>query len=303
MPSRRISGRLRSISGVTSNSSSMIGAGPFSLASSRPASQPASASSLRDALGEGDRVARAVLHAQHRDRRAEPEEAHAVAALAHDLVALLLERQAVDLDDVVEHAREDLHHLAVLVPVEARMLGERVAHEARQVHRAEQAGAVGRQRLLAARVGGADVLAPPVVVHLVDAVDQHEAGLGEVVGRRHDHVPHALRRHGLVDLAEHQALVVAHVARRCAGHSRQMNLRGIAGVLAGDLFLRVTGKASFQSRSSRTAFMNSSVTSSDRLNCRRRPASRLARMNSIASGGRRRTCPSARRGGRRPTTP
>ena len=42
-PSFFISGRLRSISDVTSNSSFMMGAGPFSRASSRPASQPATA--------------------------------------------------------------------------------------------------------------------------------------------------------------------------------------------------------------------------------------------------------------------
>jgi hypothetical protein len=57
---------------------------------------------------------------QHGQGRAQAEEAHAVAALAHDLVALLLQRQAVDLDHVVEHAREHAHHFLVLVPVEAR---------------------------------------------------------------------------------------------------------------------------------------------------------------------------------------
>ena len=44
-----------------------------------------------------------------------------MAALAQDLVALPLERQAVDLHDVVEHAGERLDHLAVLGPIE---LGE-----------------------------------------------------------------------------------------------------------------------------------------------------------------------------------
>ena len=48
-PSRAISGRLRSIARVTVNSSFMIGAGPFSRASSTPASQPAIAIS-RDTL-------------------------------------------------------------------------------------------------------------------------------------------------------------------------------------------------------------------------------------------------------------
>ena len=166
----------------------------------------------RSVLGELHRLGAAVFHAQQREGGAQAQEAHAVAALAHDLVALLFQRQAVDLDHVVEHAREGAHHFAVFVPVEARLLGERIDDETREVHRTQQARAIGRQRLLAARVGGADVLAPPVVVHLVDAVDEDEAWLGEVIGGRHDDVPHAPRRNGLVHLAGHQALVVDDVA-------------------------------------------------------------------------------------------
>ena len=99
--------------------------------------------------------------------------------------------------------------LRILVPVEARIGAERVLHEAGQVDRAEQAGAVGRQRLLAARVGRADRLAPPVVVQLVDPVDEDEARLGEVVGGDHDHVPQVAGAQLAVDPAGHQA-VVAH---------------------------------------------------------------------------------------------
>ena len=234
MPSRRISGRLRSIAGVTSNSSSMIGAGPFSSASSSAASQPAMREFARDAIGEGDRVARAVLHSEHRDRRTEAEEAHAVAPLAEDLLALALERQAIDLDHVVQHAREDVHDLAEFLPVEARVIRERIAQETREVDRAEQARAVGRQRLLAARVGRADVLAPPVVVHLVDAVDEHEAGLGEIVGRGHDHVPQPSRGQRLVDLAEHEPFVVRDVVRGVRPLAPE-ELRAIGRVLAHDL--------------------------------------------------------------------
>ena len=161
---------------------------------------------------------------------------------------------------------------------------ERVAHEARQIDRAEQAGAIGRQRLLAARVGRADVLAPPVVVHLIDAVDQDEARLGEIVGGGHDDVPHAPRRHGLVDPAGDQAFLVDDVAFV----HRPLAPDEMLGV-ARDRAARPrtplrSGKASFHSRSSRTACMNSSVTSSDRLNWRSRPFSRLARTKSIASG-------------------
>src|SRR5437588_603742 len=63
-----------------------------------------------------------------------------------------------------------------------------------------------------ARVSSADVLAPPVVVHFINAVDENEARLGEVVRGRHDHVPHAPRRQCLVDLAGDQAVLVNDVA-------------------------------------------------------------------------------------------
>ena len=132
--------------------------------------------------------------------------------LRSDLVALLLERKSVDLDHVVEHAREYLHHLAVGLPVEVRILGERIDHEFREIDRPQEARAVRGQRLLAAGIGGADGLRPPVVVHLVDPVDQDEAGLREIVGRGHDEVPHPARRQRLVDLARDQALLVRHVA-------------------------------------------------------------------------------------------
>ena len=65
----------------------------------------------RHHLGELDGFLRAVFHAQQGDGRAQPEKAHAVPALARDLVSLLLERQPVDLDHVVEHAREHLARL------------------------------------------------------------------------------------------------------------------------------------------------------------------------------------------------
>jgi len=81
---------------------------------------------------------------QHGKRRAQAEDSHAVAALVFNLVALPVQRQAVDLDHVVQHAGEDAYHLAVLLVVEACLLGEGELHEAGQVDGAEQAGSVGR---------------------------------------------------------------------------------------------------------------------------------------------------------------
>src|SRR5690606_26142403 len=60
-----------------------------------------------------------------------------------------------------------------------------------------------------AGVGGADRLAPPVVVQLVDAVDEDEARLGEVVGGDHDHVPQVTGLHATVHAAGDHA-VLAH---------------------------------------------------------------------------------------------
>ncbi len=134
-----------------------------------------------------------------------------MAALAPDLVALLRQRQAVDLHHVVEHAGEDAHHLAVGVPVETRLGAEGVDDEMSQVDRAQQAGAIGRQRLLAAGVGGADRFAPPVVVQLVDPVDEDEARLGVVIGGDHDHVPQMPRLDAPVDPAGNQPVLADNV--------------------------------------------------------------------------------------------
>ena len=135
-----------------------------------------------------------------------------MAALVGDFVALLFQRQAVDFHDVVQHAREDTHHLAVLLIVEAGLVGERVVHEHGQVHRAQQAAAIRGQGLLATGVGGADVFAEPVVVHLVDLVDQDEPWLGVVVGAGHDGVPDELGFQGTVDAAGYLAFTIDHVA-------------------------------------------------------------------------------------------
>ena len=66
-----------------------------------------------------------------------------MAAFAEDLIALRRERQPVDLDHVVEHARENLHHLAVGFPVEVRLVRERIDDELGEIDRAEEAGAIG----------------------------------------------------------------------------------------------------------------------------------------------------------------
>ncbi len=90
-----------------------------------------------DFLGKHAGFRAAIAQLEQCQGRAETEEAHTMAALAFDFMALLFERQAVDLDDVVEHAGEDAHDFAILVPIEARIGAERVDDEVGQVDRAQ----------------------------------------------------------------------------------------------------------------------------------------------------------------------
>ena len=54
-------------------------------------------------------------------------------ALALDLIALLRQRQTVDLNNIVEHPRKHFHDFAERIPVEARVLGERIDDKTREV--------------------------------------------------------------------------------------------------------------------------------------------------------------------------
>ena len=65
--------------------------------------------------------------------------------------------------------------------------------------------------MLTAGVGRTNVFAEPVVIHFIDLVDQHEARLREIVGRRHDDVPDSACRQSLVDLARGQTFFIRNV--------------------------------------------------------------------------------------------
>ncbi len=116
------------------------------------------------------------------------------------------------LHDIVEHAREDTYHCAIPIPVETSVVGERLFNELRQVHRSEKTAAIGRQRLLTTGVGRTDVLAEPVIVHLVDAVDEDESRLGVVVRGRHDQIPQLPRPYGAVYAAGHLPTFIPEIA-------------------------------------------------------------------------------------------
>ena len=166
----------------------------------------------RDGFGEFQAFGGTVFHLEHGQGAAQTQEAHAVTTLAHDLTTLLFQRQAIHFHHIVEHTGKHTHDFLVFLPIESGFVGESVTHEQGQIDRAEQAGAVRRQRLFAAGIGGADVFTPPVVVHFVDAVDQDEAGLGEIIRGRHDAVPQQLRTDMTENLAGHQAVVTGHIA-------------------------------------------------------------------------------------------
>ena len=139
--------------------------------------------------GGGDGVIGAVAQAGHQERVGEAGDAKADAALGLRLGRLGGEGEARDVDDIVHHAHRGGDEVVERVEVERGGGAEGVVDEAGEVDRAEQAGAVGRQGLFAAGVGGGDGFGVVQVVCRVDAVDEDHAGFGIVVGRAHDPVP------------------------------------------------------------------------------------------------------------------
>ena len=106
------------------------------------------------ALGQSDCLRRAVAHAAQDQRVGEAGDAEADAALGLGLLPLRRQRIVGDVDDVVEEAHGRGRQLLQAGGVEAGVRRERLLDQPRQVDRAQQAGAMRRQGLLAARVGG-----------------------------------------------------------------------------------------------------------------------------------------------------
>ena len=88
-----------------------------------------------------------------------------------------------------------------------------------------------------ARIRGVDRLAVVEVVACVDAIDEHDARLGVVVGRAHDALPQCARREGAVDLAAELQLprtVGAHGGEEIVGDQhRQIEVAQPAGFRLG----------------------------------------------------------------------
>ena len=152
-------------------------------------------------LGQAHRLGRAVAHAAHDQGIGQTGDAEADAALGQGFLTLGLQGKFRDVDGVVEHPQRHRDQVVERLQIEARAFGEGIADQAGQIHRPEQTGPVGRQRLFAAGIGGTDLLAVVKVVQTIDAVDEDHAGLGAVVGRPHDAVPERPGAQGLQGFA------------------------------------------------------------------------------------------------------
>ena len=121
---------------------------------------------LQPLRGEFHRGGAAIARAAENERVGKAGDAEPDAPFRLRLLCLLLEREARDVDGVVEHAHRQRHQPLELGEIEPCIAAEGIAHQRREVDRAQEARAVRRQRLLAAIV---DVKA--VGVEGVDAGD------------------------------------------------------------------------------------------------------------------------------------
>ena len=156
---------------------------------------------VQPVLGLARRRLRAVAQPQHQQRVGEPGDAQPDPALGPCFLGLPGQREFRGIDHVVHHPHSEGDQIGQRLGVEMGVLAEGLGHQPRQVDRAQQAGAIGRQRLLAAGVGGGDGLAIGEVVHRVDPVDEDHPRLGIVIGGAHHPVPQIAGRQGVIDLA------------------------------------------------------------------------------------------------------
>ncbi len=167
------------------------------------------------ASGERGRLLGAVPDAAKDQRVGEAGDAQPDAALRQRFLALGCKRVVRDVDHVVEEAHGDPHARLELGQIERRAVGEGMLDQVCQVDGTQEAGAVRGQWLLAARIGRVDLLAIAQVVARVDAVDEDDARLGEIVGRLHDALPQRGRGQRAVDLAGELELPGAVLAHGC----------------------------------------------------------------------------------------
>ncbi len=102
--------------------------------------------------GQPHRLGRAIAHAAEDQRIGEASDAEADATLGLGFLVLLRQRETRDVDHVVEHAHRQRHQTFQRRHVQAGLRRERILDQGREIDRAQQAGPVGRQRLLTAVV-------------------------------------------------------------------------------------------------------------------------------------------------------
>ena len=144
-------------------------------------------------LGKLQGTRRAIAGASKNQRVGQAGQAKTDTPLGLGLLALGFERVVGHVDDGVEHAHGNADAFFQLGQIDIGAGFERMIHQPRQIDRPEQTGTIGRQWLFAARIGGVNVLAIGEVVLVVDAVDEDDARLGELVGRAHDALPQIAR--------------------------------------------------------------------------------------------------------------
>ena len=93
----------------------------------------------------GGRFLAALGKTAHGQRIGKPSDAKTQPALGARFLFLDGERIVRDVDDVVHEAYRMGHEFGQPAFVDMGMIRERIVHQSRQVHRAQQASAIGRQ--------------------------------------------------------------------------------------------------------------------------------------------------------------
>ena len=143
-----------------------------------------------------------------------------------NLMTLFRQRKTVYFNHVIQHAGKNSDGFTEGLPIEVSVSVKGSFNKACKVDGAKQTTAVRRQWLLTARVGCTNVFAKPVVVHLIDLVDQYKTRFRKIIGRGHDHVPEALGFYGLAHFTGDKACIIRDVLCFCRKLAPE-HLRGI----------------------------------------------------------------------------
>ena len=151
------------------------------------------------------RLGAAIAQAQHQKRIGKAGDTQTNAALGAGFGLLLGKREAAGVHHIVHHPHGKAHQIGKRLGVHLGLRGKGRGDQRGHVDRPKQAGAIGRQGLLAAGVGGGNGFHISKVIGLVDPVDKDHAGFSKIIGVAHDLVPQIARLNGAIDAAiKHQ---------------------------------------------------------------------------------------------------